>query len=301
MQIEPRLTLAVMAMTMHLAAASPVAAAEWPAWFLQVPDSVTTLLVADAGNATLYEYSVDADDTISVATHYMSIGENGIGKTRSGDRRTPLGVYFITEELDTSRLNEKYGITAFPLDYPNEIDRLAGRTGDGIWLHGVAPGPERRPELDTDGCIALPNEDLALLASRIELLETPVIVTREMEFLASDERARTADALAASVELWRTALAEADLLAYLALYADDFSYRGLSRGQWAEFRTQQLIARARADAITIRDLFVLRDPEDPTLYVTRFLLQREGGTALKRLYWRSEAEGKFRIVAEDNG
>ena len=287
-----------------LAAATPGLAADWPAWFLHVPDSARTLLVADTGNATLYEYTVDGRDKISVVDYYMSIGVNGAGKQRAGDRRTPLGVYFITEQLDTSRLHEKYGITAFPLDYPNTIDRLAGRTGDGIWLHGVTPGPDRRPERDTDGCIALPNEDLEALSERIRLLETPVIVTREMAFLAPDERARTADALEQSVSAWKQAVGASDLLAYLSLYDESFSYRGLPRERWAEFRTRQFLER-QPDEVAVRDLFILRDPEDATLYVTRFVLDltSAGGTAtsLKRLYWRQGDDGRYRIVAEDNG
>ncbi len=284
-------------------AAGPLHAADLPAWFLHVPASVTTLLVADTGNATLYEYSLDGGDEINVATYYMSIGSNGVGKTRAGDRRTPLGVYFITEQLDTSRLHEKYGITAFPLDYPNTMDRLGGRTGDGIWLHGVAPGPERRPERNTDGCLALPNEDLALLAGRIQLLETPIVVTREMEFVAPDERAGTASTLLDRVSEWQGALSTNDLLAYLSLYADDFRYRGLDRSGWAEFRTRQFLD-GQPVAIDVREIFVLRDPEDASLYVTRFLFKREGeGVAqtLKRLYWRIDDAGQFRIVAEDNG
>ncbi len=288
---------------MTLLVMSPAAVADWPAWFLHVPESASTLLVADTSNATLYEYTADGPGSFAVAKHYMSIGVNGIGKTRAGDRRTPLGVYFITEQLDTSRLHEKYGITAFPLDYPNTIDRLAGRTGDGIWLHGVTPGPGQRPERDTDGCIALPNEDLALLAGRIRLLETPVVVTRQMEYLPAAERVRVADALIAEVKAWRTALGEADLLAYLSLYAEDFRYRGLSQPEWAEFRTRQFLDREPA-AIEVSDLFVLRDPEDASLYVTRFKFARldEGVVrAMKRLYWREDENGRFRIVAEDNG
>ena len=62
----------------------------------------------------------------------MSIGQEGPGKQSSGDKRTPLGVYFVTEQLDTSKLHEKYGVTAFVLDYPNVWDLRSRRSGDGI-------------------------------------------------------------------------------------------------------------------------------------------------------------------------
>ena len=33
--------------------------------------------------------------------------------------------------------HDKYGVAAYPLDYPNAWDRFNERTGYGIWLHGV--------------------------------------------------------------------------------------------------------------------------------------------------------------------
>ena len=68
----------------------------------------------------------------------------------------------------------------YPLDYPNAWDRQRQRTGSGIWLHGVDHKNPDRPPLDTDGCLALPNEEILLLADVLEPLVTPVIVAREV-------------------------------------------------------------------------------------------------------------------------
>ncbi len=64
-----------------------------------------------------------ASGIVKIDQRYMSIGENGVGKKRAWDRKTPLGIYFITEQLDTSNLDDKYGVAAYPLDYPNAWDR----------------------------------------------------------------------------------------------------------------------------------------------------------------------------------
>jgi len=86
----------------------------------------------------------------------MSIGENGVGKERAWDRRTPLGIYFANEQLDTSRMHDKYGPMAFPLDYPNAWDEVNARTGDGIWIHGVDRNGEVSPlQQRIDQCVAL--------------------------------------------------------------------------------------------------------------------------------------------------
>ena len=56
---------------------------------------------------------------------------------------------------------------------------------------------------------------------------------------------------------------------------------------------------------SIGDIFLLADPEEQDLYLARFrqeIVGTEGRIAtIKRLYWRREADGTFRIVAEDNG
>ena len=276
--------------------------AELPAWVIEVPDSLGTLLVADTGTATLYEYSFSDDGSFAVNKYYMSIGQHGVGKTRAGDQKTPLGAYFIVDQLDTSRLDPKYGVTAFPLDYPNAMDRRAGRTGDGIWLHGVPPGDERRPERDTDGCLSLPNEDLVELAFRLELNRTPVLVTRAMRFAVPAEVEAIRTDLLTQLDAWRAAMAAGDLIGYLSLYAPDFRYRGLDRDEWAAFRSAQFEA---APAISVDDTLVLLDPDDPRLAITRFTASLSGGdartTLTKRLYWRRFDARGWLIVAEDNG
>ena len=235
----------------------------------------------------------------------MSIGQHGVGKQRAWDRRTPLGVYFIVDQLDTSKMHEKYGVTAFPLDYPNTWDRKHERTGDGIWVHGVLLDGGKRPPLDTDGCIALPNEDLVMLKDKFIPLVTPVIVTREMHW----QDAGTIDALRrelkAAVDAWATHYADADLHAYLSMYADDFSYRGMHLNEWASFRVQILEQRGAVE-IVVDDLLLLADPEEDGLYLSRFRETMSGSAGvrsrtIKRLYWRRNDDGDWRIVAEDNG
>jgi murein L,D-transpeptidase YafK len=234
----------------------------------------------------------------------MSIGQNGVGKQRAWDRRTPLGLYFVVDQLDTERMPDKYGITAFPLDYPNEWDRLNRRTGDGIWLHGVQKGPDRRPEYDTDGCIALPNDDLAALEERIRPGLTPVVVTRDVDYLEDEDLASLRAGLKSALDAWAASLAARDLHAYLSLYADDFKYRGMDADDWAALKHRRFSSDVDA-TIELDDIFLLADPEEDNLYLSRFRQTTTEGEStrhvVKRLYWRRTADGSFRIVAEDNG
>ena len=165
-----------------LTATSSLAQDRLPAYVLQLPESISDVFIADTSTATFYRFEKTVDGLRVAHEGYMSIGQSGAGKERAWDGRTPLGVYFVVDELDTSRLHEKYGVTAFPLDYPNTWDRKLERGGDGIWVHGVLPGGGQRPERDTEGCIALPNADLAALRNNFIPMQTPVIVTRAMRW-----------------------------------------------------------------------------------------------------------------------
>jgi murein L,D-transpeptidase YafK len=234
----------------------------------------------------------------------MSIGQNGVAKRRSGDRRTPLGIYFVVEELDTSNLHEKYGPAAFPLDYPNAWDAQNARTGYGIWIHGVTPDGGERPVRDTDGCIALPNEQLLSLKPYLDPLQTPVIVTRTMRMVSEREMDIVRGQLLEALDTWTGSYRVGDWNRYLSMYADEFVYRGMSRDEWFRYRLQTSGSRPIED-FAVDDVLLLADPEEEGLYLSRFRQQvTEAGhtvTTTKRLYWRESAGGGFQIVAEDNG
>ena len=235
---------------------------------------------------------------------YVSVGQNGVGKQRAWDRRTPLGIYFANEQLDTSNLHERYGATAFPLDYPNAWDRVNERTGDGIWIHGVAPNGGRRPARDTDGCLALPNADLLELQEYLQLLETPIIITRRMRTATSEQIAATREELLAALDRWVQSYRDGDWHQYLSLYANEFVYRGLDRDEWSAYRIRSAATRPIRE-FSIDDVLLLADPEEEGLYLSRFrqtIVDQNGMiTTIKRLYWRRSASGELEIIAEDNG
>ena len=275
-----------------------------PAYLLEVPGSVDMVLIAETGTSTLHYFGTGEGGAEQHGGSYMSIGLKGAGKQRAWDRKTPLGIYFITEQLDTSKLHEKYGPTAFPLDYPNIWDRLNRRSGDGIWLHGVTPNAGKRPPLDTDGCIALPNDQLLELEPRLEPLTTPVVITRQVAWVSDAELAAARADLRGRLDAWAESYAAGDLHRYLSLYSDEFTYRGMSREQWTAFRTQAL-TQAPPRKVVLDDVYLLADPEEPGLYLARFrqtiAYEDRNIATIKRLYWRKMPGGELRIVAEDNG
>lgn len=275
-----------------------------PAYVLELPESVDDIFIADTANATIYRFERTSAGISLASQGYVSIGQNGAGKKRAGDRKTPLGIYFVIDQLDTRRLHEKYGITAFPLDYPNIWDRRRERTGDGIWVHGVQVGGGRRPPLDTDGCLALPNEDLRVQEKKFVPFITPIIVTRDMKWQESAPRDALRSELRDAIRQWVAALAANDVHRYLSMYADEFIYRGMNFNEWVSFRAQTLERQGKID-IAVDDVLLLAEPEEEGTYLSRFRQSTtdDGNTSVttKRLYWKRNAEGTLKIVAEDNG
>jgi len=281
-----------------------IAADRLPASLILIPESVTAVFVAETSAARFHRFDRKGENLQLEGSYYMSIGQQGDGKQRSGDRRTPLGAYFVTEQLDTSQLHEKYGVTAFPIDYPNAWDQRNKRDGNGIWVHGVDPEKGQRPEFDTDGCIALTNEDLSSLASLFQDNVTPVLVTRVLHWADATEIQSLRAELEERVAEWESSRADGDLHAYLSLYDDEFERWGLPFPEWSSLMMQTESFRL-AHTATVSDLLLLAYPEEDGLYLSRFQLklQDEGRETVitTRLYWRRDTDGRLRIIAENEG
>ena len=286
-------------------AVAPVSAESVPAWVLRLPESTPTVFIAETSTSAFHRFDRVSDSVVRVRQDYMSIGQGGVGKERSGDQRTPLGVFFVTEQLDTSRLHEKYGVTAFPLDYPNAWDRRRGRTGDGIWVHGVDPQGGTRPALDTDGCIALPNDRLLALQQSFQANVTPVLIATELRW--DDPGAVTAARIALEQALlhWADSLEQGDMYAWLNHYDDTFRHWGMNKEEWSAF-SLETVGQRPIEEVTISDLLLLADPVEDGLYLSRFRLAISEGESRKvisvrRMYWRRSESGALKIVAEDSG
>jgi hypothetical protein len=161
------------------------------------------VVLVDASHSRLYVLAHgSAGDTSSahegtkvIYESYMSVGQRGIGKQQKGDGKTPLGLYFIQRAHPGHALPDLYGAGALTLNYPNELDLLDGKTGSGIWLHG-SPSQEfsRAPEA-SDGCVVLPNPDMAFLM-RLQLpVGTPVFIQRRIEWVAPQKNLALRDQL----------------------------------------------------------------------------------------------------------
>ena len=149
--------------------------------------NVAQVVVVDAQKSRLYVLARQArtsgESTIQVVFDaYVSIGNNGMGKWREGDGKTPAGVYFVQKHLTEPMLPDLYGSGALTLDYPSPIDKEQRRTGSGIWLHGSPSQQYARPPTATDGCVVLANDDMTRLVQLGLKADTPVIIAEQLSW-----------------------------------------------------------------------------------------------------------------------
>src|SRR4051812_29675295 len=171
-----------------------------PRQVLQLNATQKHVLLVDSRRSRLYVFANDNGQPRYVADYYVTLGKNGIDKTREGDQKTPLGVYHVTANLPKSKLTDFYGAGAFPISYPNEWDRKRGRNGHGIWLHGVPSSVYSRAPRASDGCIVLANSDLESVGRAVQVGVTQVIIADEVQW--SDAKTVEAErgSLAAAIE-----------------------------------------------------------------------------------------------------
>ncbi|MBE0493939.1 MAG: L,D-transpeptidase family protein [Thiomicrospira sp.] len=138
------------------------------------------VIVVNLAKNRLYLYQNNQGQLDLLTDYYISMGTAGGGKQREGDRKTPIGVYHITDWVPGERLADLFGVGALPLNYPNIWDQSLGRTGHGIWLHGTASNTFSRPPQSSQGCVVLNNDEMGSLVTKYNVsLATPVVILNE--------------------------------------------------------------------------------------------------------------------------
>lgn len=273
-----------------------------PATILQLADHHRHAVFIDTLKSRLYVFANQEGNPQLVGDYYVSIGKNGSRKRRKGDKRTPLGVYTVTQRLPGDTLPDKYGPVAFPVDYPNAWDRRHQRTGSGIWVHGVASRSYSRPPQDSDGCVALINEELEQLAPLMEPGKTPVVIGEGTEWVDYNELLNRRTEAADMLEQWRRDWESGDVDRYLSHYDDDFVGSNMTIDAWRDYKRR--VGKNKTQiSVELDDISIFAYPDEDDLMVVSFRQHYESnnfnGTANKRQYWRRGADNRWRIVSED--
>ena len=257
-----------------------------PAQFLALPARTRHAIAVDASRARLYLFENSTQGLKLVSDYYISVGKLGIEKAAEGDQRTPLGVYFITSNLDPKNLKDFYGSGALPINYPNAYDLRRGKTGSGIWLHGTPPAQFARAPKATDGCVVLANPDLERLIRTVEIRSTPVVIAQQLQWVAPQGLQARRSAFETALESWRADRASGDPQRVLSHYSADFTSNGTPLPEWhATLRreTEKLAGRE----LQLKDVSLLHWSDAAETMVVTFgeVAQGARGGRSKRQYW----------------
>jgi murein L,D-transpeptidase YafK len=274
-----------------------------PRQVLQLRDDQTHVLLVDAKRSRLFVYANQGGRLKFVTDYYVSQGKYGVHKLREGDQKTPVGVYYITGHLPGARLPDFYGPGALPINYPNEWDKLHGRDGSGIWLHGTPSDSYSRPPLSSDGCVVLTNPDLQKLTSAIDVGRTPVVISESIDFISKGKWEQERKLAARLVDDWRRDVESLSSSRVKSNYSRQFkSDRGEDLNTW--FAKQQYFLRgARKLAVKLSEITHFYYPEREDLIVSTFTMESQSGKARasvrKRQYWSKDG-GQWKIIYELN-
>jgi murein L,D-transpeptidase YafK len=272
-----------------------------PRSILQLRPDQKHALVVDARRSRLYVYENRNGELKFSADYYISQGKLGVNKLKEGDQKTPIGVYYITGRLSGERLPDFYGSGALPINYPNEWDKINGRSGSGIWLHGTPSDSFSRPPLSSDGCVVLTNPDLYRISNSIEIGKTPIVISESIEFVNRTKWENDRSMAARLLDNWRRDLESMNAMRVAGHYSKQFrSDRNETFDGWIG-KQQQSLRGVSELSIVLRDVTHFLYPGRDDMLVSTFtqdsFVGKSRSTLRKRQYWAREG-AQWKIVFE---
>lgn len=274
-----------------------------PDVLLQLAPEIEHVIVADLDSNRIYLFANDGGGAPRlVSDFYATIGLDGAGKQIEGDLRTPIGVYRVTRYLDDDQLPELYGVGALPVNYPNALDRARGRTGYGIWLHGVPRTTYARTPRASEGCLVVANDDFDRLRARVNIGETPVIMSNGLNWVSGAELETRRRQIMATVEDWRHSWQSIDTKTYLSYYAPDFvSDAGRDKRAFAAHKREINAAKTHI-SVDLKQISVFGYPGEANMVKVLFTQEYRSNNYQSRdhkaQYWQQNDDGEWHIVLE---
>lgn len=258
-----------------------------PSQFVQLSARNKHAIAIDTSRARLYLFENSPEGLKLLADYYISVGKQGVGKSLEGDMRTPLGVYFVTSQIDPQKLKDFYGAGALPINYPNPYDTRHGKTGSGIWLHGTPPGQFARAPRASDGCVVLANPDLQRILRTVQSRTTPVVIAKSLSWVAPSQlMAPEVKGFADTLSAWREAKSKGDAQRMLSFYNTDMFQDGKGNVEGQPSVGADLSTGLGREFV-FKDLSYLRWTDSADTMVVTFGEVARGSRSgpVKRQYW----------------
>ncbi|EFR2724205.1 murein L,D-transpeptidase [Campylobacter jejuni] len=221
-------------------------------------------------------------------------------KKIEGDLKTPVGFYELGRKFNPG--DPYYGPFAFAITYPNLLDKVQGKTGGGIWIHGYPLDGSRLDEFKTRGCIALFNNNLEKFAQVVQDKKVFVMTEEKEKIRAKKDQIAS---LLADLFTWKLAWTNSDTNTYLSFY-DEQEFKRFDKMKFEQFASMKksIFSRKEDKKIKFSDINISPYPnlENETMYRISFYedyytknYQFRGD---KILYVKIDSKGKMKILAE---
>lgn len=230
-------------------------------------ESYSSILSCDKNNSTLSFYKKDENATYKLKRKYNAFTGKVTGdKKTEGDLKTPIGIYEIKQRLNKdTKLDPFYGPLAFVTSYPNLYDKIRGKNGSGIWVHGLPMNRER--DDFTRGCIAINNQSIECLDKNIDISNTLLIINPG-KFIHSTKDKLTS--ILSQLYKWRYSWIYNDIETYLSFYAEDFTrFDGMKIKEFSKYKTR-IFKRPDAKTILFNEINILPYPNTDNIYQIKF-------------------------------
>ncbi|MEA3353822.1 MAG: L,D-transpeptidase family protein [Campylobacterota bacterium] len=238
----------------------------------------------------------DAKEKRHLFSSSVYTGKINGDKHKEGDLKTPVGAYHLTKKL--KNVDSFYGPLAITTNYPNIFDKVRGKTGHGIWIHGV-PNDERREEF-TKGCIALDNGNIKRLDRTINI-DNSMLVISESEFVQATTN--EISAALSSLFKWRLSWEKGDYDTYISFYNKNFKRtNGYDLKQFKRYK-KRIFDKNEKKEIKFSNINVIPYPNENNIKLFKIVLDEVYKTKThtfegkKELYVQIK-DNKFSILTE---
>ncbi len=258
-----------------------------------IPADPTVILV-DKKTNTLKVAKYEENEYKILKTFHTTMGLVQGDKEEEGDLKTPEGIYFFNALLRPPSLKPKFGVMAFYMNYPNEFDLLAGRTGFDIMLHATNAPQRLKKDFDSEGCIVVKNEELLKIKPFIRLGLTPILVFNELneQYLKPAADSKIKNFFSHWLEAWSTKKIDS----YVESYHSSFTAKGMNKGQWRNYKSN-LNSLYKEILIKAEDIQYFRHPK----YSVIMFVQNYSSTLKNGRPGFKSRGTKTLVVAEEDG
>jgi murein L,D-transpeptidase YafK len=260
----------------------------------------TAILVDKTKNMLYLTEYVDGEYKI-LKEYHATLGQVKGDKEDEGDMKTPEGIYTFKARRTSPGLARKFGSMAFPLNFPNTYDSMAGHNGSGVMLHATDTPDRLNQNYDSLGCIVVNDQEIKEIFPHIRLGLTPILIFPELtaDYMKPGQDTALKEFFQSWIKSWETK----DLDDYVAHYHTDFNAQGMNKDKWKAFKGN-LNKRYASIEIGPEDVLYYRHPKYSMITFTQnYRSKLKGGgwghrSRGTKILYIAEEGGKPKIIAE---